>query len=319
MTTLTVTQAQQVSLTRALRSIHRLEVVPNLFLVLIWGMFVAADRPSSLWAVSSLLALGISTLSLFGGFVLNSYSDYPIDARSPVKFYIARGVERLGSRQVLAIYIAEQIITIAMAVIVSELLHNWAFVLVKLLGITAGYMYNAEPIRLKRRVLWNPLMNAIRMGFVPGLIAYLAVHGGRIETGGWVLLIGMTLVTMGRIGFWVTVMDTDEDRAEGIRTPSVAYGPRTVMRIAIALVAVATATFASGLAILFGPWALLGAVGGAGALAYRISLLRRTADDRSAISLLQNRAVIRRERLWDKTVYGCVIAVGIAHLLMVVA
>jgi hypothetical protein len=76
-----------------------------------------------------------------------------------------------------------------------------------------------NPIRLKRRVLRNPLMNAIRMGFVLGLIAYLAVRGGRIGAGGWALLTEMTLATMGRIGFWVTVMDTDEDRAEGIRTP----------------------------------------------------------------------------------------------------
>ncbi len=310
--------AQSVTVVRALRSIHRFEVVPNLILVLVWGMFVAANRPSDLWTVSSILALGINGLSLFGGFVLNSYSDYPIDVRSPVKFYVARGVERLGSRQVLLIYISEQIITIAMSVIVSELLHNWAFVAVKLLGIGAGYLYNAEPIRLKRRALWNPVMNSIRMGFVPGLIGYLAVHEGQIGAGGWVLLTGMTLVTMGRIGFWVTVMDTHEDTAEGIRTPSVVYGPRPVMVTAITLGAVATVLSGIGLVLLFGPWGVLGALGGVGAQAYRISLLRRVTDDRSAISLLQKRPTIRRERLWDKAVYGGVIAVGIVHLLLAI-
>lgn len=305
----------QVTLVRALRSIHRLEVVPNLILVLVWGMFVAANRPSDLWTVSALLALGINGLSLFGGFVLNSYSDYPIDARSPVKFYIARGVERLGRRRVLVIYIAEQIITVAMAVIVSELLHNWAFVVVKLIGICAGYLYNAEPIRLKRRALWNPVMNSIRMGFVPGLIGYLAVHGGSIDAGGWILLVGMTMVTMGRIGFWVTVMDTDEDTAEGIRTPSVVYGPRPVMVTAISIGTVAAVLSGIGLILLFGPWGVLGALGGLGAQAYRVSLLRRAATDRAAISLLQCRPVIRRERLWDKTIYGGVILVGLVHML----
>jgi lycopene elongase/hydratase (dihydrobisanhydrobacterioruberin-forming) len=306
----------QVSAVRALRSIHRLEVVPNLLLVLMWGMFVAADRPSSLWMISSFLALGINWLSLFSGFVLNSYSDYPIDARSPVKFYIARGVERLGKRRVLAIYIGEQIITIAMALIVSVMLRNFVFVLVKMIGIMAGYLYNAEPIRLKRRGLWNPVMNSIRMGFVPGLIGYLAVHQGRISAGGWMLLIGMTLATMGRIGFWVTVMDRDEDAAEGIHTPSVLYGPRNVMWIAIGVLALASVLTASGLAVLFGPWAAVGVIGGLGGLAYRITLAQRTPDDRAAVDLLRTRKVIRTERLWDKALYGAVIAVGIVHLLM---
>jgi 4-hydroxybenzoate polyprenyltransferase len=314
--TATAAGVAPVSLGRALRSVHRTEVVPNLVLVLVWGMFVAADRPSDLWSVSSILALGINALSLFGGFVLNSYSDYPIDSRSPVKFYIARGVERLGRPRVLAIYVAEQVITVSMAVVVSMILHNWSFVLVKCIGILAGYLYNAEPIRLKRRVLWNPLMNSIRMGFVPALIAYLAVHDGTIGAGGWVLLVAMALVTMGRIGFWVTVMDTDEDRAEHIRTPSVAFGPRVVMLTAIVIVGLATAVMAVGLELLFGPWAVVGAIGALGALIYRISLYQRTTDDRSAITLLQSRPIIRRERLWDKAVYGSVILVGIAHFLI---
>lgn len=313
----TPTTPPQVTLVRALRNIHRLEVVPNLILVLMWGMFVAANRPSSLWTPSAILALGINGISLFGGFVLNSYSDYPIDVRSPVKFYIARGVERLGRRRVLLIYIAEQIITVAMAAVVSELLHNWAFVIVKMVGIGAGYLYNAEPIRLKRRALWNPVMNSIRMGFVPGLIGYLAVHEGKINAGGWILLIGMTLMTMGRIGFWVTVMDTDEDTAEGIRTPSVVYGPRPVMVTATSIGAVATVLVGIGLVMLFGPWGVIGALGGVGAQAFRISLRRRVTSDREAVSLLQSRPVIRRERLWDKSVYAGAILVGIVHLLVV--
>src|SRR5215475_208541 len=311
----TAAAVQPVSLVRGLRSVHRTEVFPNLFLVLVWGMFVAADRPSSLWTVSSILAFGINALSLFGGFVLNSYSDYPIDVRSPVKFYIARGVERVGRPRVLVIYIAEQVITVGMAVVVSLILGNWAFVLVKCVGILAGYLYNAEPIRLKRRALWNPVMNSIRMGFVPGLIAYLAVHEGHIETGGWVLLAAMAIVTMGRIGFWVTVMDTDEDRAEQIHTPSVVYGPRNVMVIAIALVGLATVVMGVGLVQLFGPLGVLATVGGIGALGYRISLYRRTTDDRSAIRLLQSRPIIRAERRWDKCVYGAVIAAGVIHFL----
>jgi Asp-tRNA(Asn)/Glu-tRNA(Gln) amidotransferase A subunit family amidase len=153
---------------------------------------------------------------------------------------------------------------------------------------------------------------------VAGQNIYPAVHRGDIDAGGWVLLTGMTLVTMGRIGFWVTVMDTDEDTAERIRTPSVVYGPRPVMVTAITLGTVATVLSGIGLVLLFGPWGVLGALGGVGAQVYRISLLRRVTDDRSAISLLQNRSTIRRERLWDKAVYGGVIAVGIVHLLLAV-
>jgi 4-hydroxybenzoate polyprenyltransferase len=122
---------------------------------------------------------------------------------------------------------------------------------------------------------------------------------------------------MGRIGFWVTVMDTDEDTAEGIRTPSVVYGPRPVMVTATSIGAVATVLVGIGLVLLFGPWGVLGALGGVGAQAYRISLCRRATSDRDAISLLQSRPVIRRERGWDKSVYAGAILVGIVHLLAV--
>jgi 4-hydroxybenzoate polyprenyltransferase len=200
-------------------------------------------------------------------------------------------------------------------VVVSLLLHNFAVLWVKLLGIVSGYLYNAEPIRLKRRGLWNPIMMSIRCGFVPGLIAYLCVHGGRIGAGGWLVLVGMTFAAMSYIGFWASVSDTDEDTAEQIRTASVEYGPLPTMRIAIALMVACTLLTGLGLALLFGPWAVVGAIGALGVLVYRIRVLRRTTDDRSAIALLRTTSVLRGNALWDRLQYGAVIAVGVAHFL----
>lgn len=314
----TVSTRQRPTLVAALKTLHRVEVGPIYFFVLIWGMFIAAERASDLWSAAAILAFLINGLSLFSGFVLNNYSDYPIDRRSRIKGYIADAVERIGLRKTFAMYWIEQAVTVAAAAAVSELLHNWLFVVVKLAGIVSGMMYNAEPVRMKRRGLWNPIMVSVRFGFVPGLIAYFAVHGGTIGVGGWVVLLGATLLSFSR-GFWNSVSDTDEDRAENIRTPAVLYGPRAAMASAVVSLVPACALIAAGLWLLLGPWyAIVGVSGAAGATAYRFLLLRRASGDRAAIALLSG-PVRRTDARWSQATYWTITLAGLAHVIMVSA
>ena len=313
----TVSTRERPTLVAALKTLHRFEVGPIYFFVLIWGMFVAADRASDLWSAAAILALLINGLSLFSGFVLNNYSDYPIDRRSRIKGYIADAVERIGLRKTLAMYWIEQAVTVAAAAAVSELLHNWLFVVVKLAGIVSGMMYNAEPMRMKRRGLWNPIMVSVRFGFVPGLIAYFAVHG-TISAGGWVILLGATLLSFSR-GFWNAVSDTDEDRAEDIRTAAVVYGPRAAMVSAVVSLLPACALIAAGLWVLLGPWyAVAGVSGAAGATAYRFLLLRQARDDRAAVALLSS-PVRRVDARWSQATYATITLAGLAHVVIVSA
>jgi 4-hydroxybenzoate polyprenyltransferase len=313
----TVSTRERPTLVAALKTLHRFEVGPIYFFVLIWGMFVAADRASDLWSAAAILALLINGLSLFSGFVLNNYSDYPIDRRSRIKGYIADAVERIGLRKTLAMYWIEQAVTVAAAAAVSELLHNWLFVVVKLAGIVSGMMYNAEPMRMKRRGLWNPIMVSVRFGFVPGLIAYFAVHG-TISAGGWVILLGATLLSFSR-GFWNAVSDTDEDRAEDIRTAAVVYGPRAAMVSAVVSLVPACALIAAGLWVLLGPWyAVAGVSGAAGATAYRFLLLRQARDDRAAVALLSS-PVRRVDARWSQATYATITLAGLAHVVIVSA
>jgi len=310
----TVSARERPTLVAALKTLHRVEVGPIYFFVLIWGMFVAADRASDLWSAAAILALLINGLSLFSGFVLNNYSDYPIDRRSRIKGYVADAVERIGRRKTLAMYWIEQAVTVAAAAAVSELLHNWLFVVVKLAGIVSGMMYNGEPMRMKRRGLWNPIMVSIRFGFVPGLIAYFAVHG-TVSAGGWVILFGATLLSFSR-GFWNSVSDTDEDRAEDIRTAAVVYGPRAAMVSAVVSLVPACALIAAGLWVLLGPWyAIVGVSGAAGATAYRFLLLRRAGDDRAAIALLSGPAR-RADARWSQATYWTITLAGLAHVII---
>lgn len=306
---------QQPTLTAAIKTLHRFEVGPIYFFVLVWGMFVAAREPSDLWSAEAILALFINGLSLFSGFVLNAYSDYPIDRRSQIKGYVADAVERVGLRKTLALYWIEQALTVVAAVIVSVLLDNWLFVVVKLVGIVAGIMYNAEPFRMKRRGIWNPVMLSIRFGLVPGMIAYFAVHEGMADLGGWLLLLGATGLSFSR-GFWNSVSDTDEDRAEDILTPSVLYGPRAAMASAVVSLVPACLLIAVGLWVLLGPlYALGGVVGAAGATVYRYLLLRRAGDDRAAVALLGG-PVRRIDARWSKATYWTITLAGLAHVLV---
>jgi 4-hydroxybenzoate polyprenyltransferase len=311
----TVTTRRRPTLTSALKTLHRLEVGPIYLFVLVWGMFVAARKPGDLWSAAAILALFINGLSLFSGFVLNNYSDYPIDRRSQIKGYVADAVERVGLRKTLALYWIEQGLTVAAAVAVSVLLHNWLFVLVKLAGIVSGMMYNAEPIRMKRRGIWNPVMLSIRFGFVPGMIAYFAVHGGTIGIGGWVVLIGATVLSFSR-GFWNSVCDTEEDRAENILTPAVRYGPRAAMQSAEAALVAACVLVGAGLWLLLGPlYALAGVTGVAGATVFRFLLLRRARTDRAAIALLSG-PVRRADARWTQATYWTITLAGLAHVII---
>lgn len=304
---------QGLSLWSAIKTLHRVEVGPVYFFVLVWGMAVAARRPSDLWSLAAILAFLINGLSLFSGFVLNNYSDYPIDRRSPIKGYVADAVERVGRSKTLALYWVEQAITVAAAAAVSLLLNNWVFVVVKAAGIVSGMLYNGEPVRLKRRGIWNPIIFLIRFGFVPGMIAYLAVHDGVIGTGGWLALIGASLLSFSR-GFWNSVSDTAEDRAEGIVTPATRYGPRAAMRFAVASLVPACVLIGCGLWLLLGPvYGLVGVAGSVGATAYRWWLLRRSRDDDSAVALLAS-PIRRVDARWSQLTYVTITLAGLAHV-----
>jgi 4-hydroxybenzoate polyprenyltransferase len=305
------------TLVAAIKTLHRFEVGPVYFFVLVWGMFIAARRPSDLWSAAAILALFINGLSLFSGFVLNNYSDYPIDRRSQLKGYIADAVERVGLRRTLILYWIEQAVTVAAAAAVSVLLHNWLFVVVKLIGIGAGMMYNGEPFRMKRRGIWNPILFSIRFGFVPGMIAYFAVHGGgSIGAGAWLVLAGATLLSFSR-GFWNSVSDTDEDRAENIVTAAVRYGARTAMICAVISLVPACLLIGAGLWWMFGPaYAIAGAAGAVGATVYRYLLLRRATDDRVAIVLLSS-AIRRVDTRWSQATYLTIALAGLAHVIVV--
>ncbi len=311
---LSVSDKPRPSLALALMALHRFEIGPLYFFVLVWGMFIAADHPYDLWSTSALLALFINGLSLFSGFVLNAYSDYPIDRRSSIKGHIADAVERVGHRATLMLYWVEQILTVAAATVISVLLQNWSFVFVKLLGIVAGILYNGEPFRLKGRGIWNPIMLAVRLGFVPGWIAYLAVHHGVIGAGGWTVLGGMTSISFSR-GIWNSISDTAEDRAEGIQTPAVLYGARFAMRMAVTILLPSCALMWLGLWIIAGPVpALIGASGICGATIYRFMLLKQASDDHAAIALLSG-PIRRIDGRWAIGTYLAVVVAGAVHMI----
>jgi 4-hydroxybenzoate polyprenyltransferase len=129
------------------------------------------------------------------------------------------------------------------------------------------------------------------------------------------LLAGATLLSFSR-GFWNSVSDTDEDRAENILTPSVLHGPRTAMSGAVVSLLPACALIAVGLWVLLGPlYALVGVAGPVGATVYRYLLLRRVDDDRGAIDLLSS-PVRRIDARWSKATYWTISLVGLAHVVI---
>lgn len=275
----------------ALRAIHRLEVAPMYAVVFVWSLFLGAGSLARLATVPNILTLLINVLLLFGGFVLNSWADYPIDSKSRIKNHVARAVKALGPRATLFVFVVETLVALVLAAVVTALIGSYAFFGVTLLGVFSGILYNAEPVRLKRRGLWNPAMMALRFGFVPGFLAYVAASPARITSGVWLLLIGMTLASFSR-GFWNCVSDTNEDAAVGIRTPAVVHGPALTTRVAIILLAFACAFLLWGLWILLGAfWAFVGSSGAILAFLGRLILVMRVSGDKETVQLLGDASV----------------------------
>jgi len=276
-----LTAARRAPWARDLLRVHRLEFPFPLAYVChaLWGACYAATSPEQLLRAPVLLAVLANLIPLVAQNVLNAAIDIPVDARTPGKSGIARAAIRLGRPQLIGIATAEMTLALLLASALADHLHRPLIAVGVAGGILIEYLYNLEPVRLKKRGLANPVSLGAHFSVLPFISTASAVrpdlagHLWPLAFGLWFLLIGRTL--------WWSIPDASADRASGLTPPAVRYGAERALLMASASTAVALVLLAWGLAWALNPVACV--IGIAAASLFLVSKVRLTATTLRAL------------------------------------
>lgn len=270
-----LTAAHRIPRARDLFRVHRLEFpFPVAYIChALWGACYAATSPEQLLRAPVLLAVLANLIPLVAQNVLNAAIDIPVDVRTPGKTGIARAALRLGRPRLVGIATAEMILALLLATALAVHLRRPLIAAMVAAGILIEYLYNLEPVRLKKRGLANPVSLGAHFSALPFLSTANAV---RPDLPGylWPLAFGLWLLLIGRTLWW-SIPDATADRAAGLTPPAVRYGPDRALLMASVSTAFALALLAWGLAWAMNPVAAL--IGIAAASLFLVSKLRLTA------------------------------------------
>lgn len=260
---------------RDLYRVHRLEFPFPVAYVChaLWGACYAATEPGQLARTPVVLAVVANLIPLVAQNVLNAAMDIPADARTPGKSGIARAASRLGRSRLIGIASAEMALALLLAAWVAVHLGRPLVAAGVAVGILVEYLYNLDPVRLKKRGLANPVSLGAHFSALPFLSTANAV---RPDLPGflWPLTFGLWLLLIGRTLWW-SLPDAPADRAAGLAPPAVRYGSSRALLLAGAATATALALIGWGLTWSLGPPAAV--LGTTACGVFLISKLRMTA------------------------------------------
>ncbi|MFW6141786.1 MAG: UbiA family prenyltransferase [Candidatus Saliniplasma sp.] len=180
--------------------------------------------------LSRITGLYIILYFLLITFACNINCLYDVHIDNKYKQYMSQGVETLGKRTVKGLLIVEGILILS---IISYFFYRGYSVtaLLALSGLLAGYVYSAEPLRVKKRGLLSPVPVFLGLYTLPVLGGWFVFRSSLslfiiIFTVGYALLNeGITLVN--------TCEDYKEDKEEGIKTWAHIIELKNTMRIAL--------------------------------------------------------------------------------------
>jgi len=122
--------------------------------------------------------------------------------------------------------------------LISSALINMEVLLIQLAFLFIFFIYSTEPIRLKRIFLWKQLTVAIG-GAIACLSAGLAAGNITIQL---LYLTGLFFLFIAGLNPLVDLRDIESDRAGGVKTIPIVWGPEFTIRLALATFTAAAAT-----------------------------------------------------------------------------
>lgn len=192
------------------------------------GLILGSSSVMALFSVPAVLYLALYFLLITFACNINCLFDINIDQK--YKSYMSKSLLNLGKTKVKAIILTESVLIFGLI----SILMMMGYILTSILalsGFLMGYIYSANPIRIKKRGFLSPLPVLIGLYTLPLLGGWFIFNNSLswyilIFTIGYALLNeGITLVN--------TCEDYSEDKSEGIKTWAHLFELRGTMKIAL--------------------------------------------------------------------------------------
>ena len=172
----------------------------------------------------ALWGLVVWLLGHWVGSSINCLADYPVDRLDEGrKSRLASAIDRAGLRSLLLVNLGEAVLATSISIWLAFHFDKPFLVAFWLAGLIVAYFYSFEPVRLKRRNLLNPLSLTTIVYVMPFGFSY------HLLSPVWdsfdVAMLITYSVQIGASFFADEVPDHDEDKAMGVLTPCVTYGP----------------------------------------------------------------------------------------------
>ncbi|TCP56903.1 4-hydroxybenzoate polyprenyltransferase [Tamaricihabitans halophyticus] len=227
--------------------LHRLQYpLPIMYgCAAVWGAGFAAYHVEQVVTFAVLLACLGNIAGMLSGLALNVVLDVDTDRRHQEKSYLADAVERVGNRRAAAWIVGMAAGSVVAAFGAAADTGSWWLCLAAVGTLLLHIAYNVDPVRLKRRGLYGPLVFAVAMVGGPFLLSYGAV-GTELTPAAIPFVLALIALNMGRTVWW-SVPDHEADIRDAMATPVARHGPGRALGIAC------TILFA-GVVLLF--WAL---------------------------------------------------------------
>ncbi len=191
------------------------------------GLILGASAFGDVVSTPALLYLALYLLLIT--FACNVNCLYDIDIDKKYKKYMSDAVETLGKGTVKSFILLE---SVAIVLLTFYLFINGYIItsVLALSGMMFGYIYSAEPIRVKKRGIFSPFPVLIGLYTLPVLGGWFIFHGN-LSLYIIVFSIGYALINEG-ITLVNTCEDYDEDKSEDITTWAHLFDLRKTMKIA---------------------------------------------------------------------------------------
>lgn len=177
------------------------------------GLILGATFASQLISKPALLYLALYFLLITFACNINCLFDVDIDKK--YKHYMSDAVQTVGKRNVKILLVLEAALIFVLVTLLFDMGHIITPILA-LSGLFFGYVYSADPIRVKKRGFWSPFPVLIGLYTLPVLGGWF-IFQNSLSLYIIVFAIGYAFLNEG-ITLVNTCEDYREDMAEGIKT-----------------------------------------------------------------------------------------------------
>ena len=170
-------------------------------------------------------------LSHLIGSQVNCLADYQIDLA--FKQHLSTSVDRLGRRTIVFLLLIETALALACSIQITRMTGRPILTALWIFGWLLTGFYSLEPVRLKRRGLWNPISLTLVLYVLPIVFGYLALTTNSDPL--VILVLFSTGIQMLSLILMNEVEDIPEDSAQAVYTPFVIYGVWPVSFVCLTL------------------------------------------------------------------------------------